>query len=61
MRFIRNEHLKKHLDAHFVENNEIIKKKKYNPSAGQLENRPLFNSFKGWISQNAEPGSSTNP
>jgi hypothetical protein len=61
MRFIRNEHLKKHLDSHFIENNEIIKKKKYNPSAGAIENRPLFNSFKGWVSQNAEIGSSTNP
>ena len=31
MRFVRNEHLKVHLDKHFVENNDILKKKKYNP------------------------------
>jgi hypothetical protein len=48
MRFVRNEHLKAHLDAHFTENNETRKKKKHNPTS--IESRPLFNSFNSWVS-----------
>jgi hypothetical protein len=49
LRFIRNEQLKAHLDTHFVENNQVRKKSPVNPV--KQENRPLFNTFMGWVRQ----------
>ena len=49
MRFIKNEQLKAHLDKHFADANDIRKRKRENPA--KQDNRPLFNSYQGWIQQ----------
>lgn len=59
MRFVRNEQLKAHLDAHFTENNETRKKKKHNPTS--VECRPNFNSFNSWVSTTEANNNNPNP
>lgn len=53
MRFIRNQELKAHLDKHFHDNNEIRKKNKISQN-DVPQNRPLFNTFSGWVNQGSK-------